>query len=371
MKIQVCDEGIIYRNAKPHLRSRHAYFPSLAVLPNGSIFAGFDIGSAFEAADVRSFYAISGDGGRSWSDPAPVVLPEFSRPFSSTCRFSASPDGHLIGIGALWDRSREDEGMANPKTGGFVETHPFLVRAEASSLSWDGPRFLSLPVNAPLEICSAPIFAPGGDWLWPASIWRDWEGRAPLGEQAVVIRSRDRGDTWSSWNAVMDGRSQGLVFWEIKMIRFADGRLLSVCWTHDTKAKRDLPVHYALSQDDGQTFTTPASTGLIGQTCTPVASADGHILSLYRRTDRPGLWAQISELDGNTWRNSHELLLWAGEGYTKESSDGAHATIERMSTLRFGLPTAVLLPEGGVLAAFWCMEDAVSIIRYFRIQITS
>ena len=41
--------GIIYRNPHPHLKSIHAYFPSVAVLGNGDLLATMVLGEAFEA----------------------------------------------------------------------------------------------------------------------------------------------------------------------------------------------------------------------------------------------------------------------------------------------------------------------------------
>ena len=35
--ITVQSTGVIYRNPKPHVRSVHAYFPSLAALDNGDL----------------------------------------------------------------------------------------------------------------------------------------------------------------------------------------------------------------------------------------------------------------------------------------------------------------------------------------------
>jgi sialidase-1 len=366
--LKVCESGLIYRNPKPHVVSRHAYFPSLCVLPNGDIFAAFDLGSAFEAADVRSHYVLSRDRGATWSVPVLVPLPDFPEPFSCTCRFRGSPEGELVGIGALWDRTRSDEGLANPETGGFVETFPFLVRADASTLEWRTPSWIETPLKGPFEICSPVFFTPSGECLWPASTQMNWDGNAEQGMQSIVMRSPDNGKTWPSWNAVMDGRSDGISHWEIKFVDLRDGRLLAVCWTHDSKTGADLPIHYALSSDEGRTFSSPASTGLRGQTCTPLVLNDGQILSVYRRSDRPGLWAQISTLDGETWVNHGEELLWGGVSHASGPKDPKFATTT-MSTLRFGLPTSVLLHDGTVLVAFWCVEDAVSVIRYFKIDV--
>ncbi len=227
---------------------------SLAVLPDGRIFAGFDLGSAFEAVDVRSHYAIFGRRRRGRG--ASLRRPRCRNilPFSCTCGFSSSPDGGIVGVGAVWDRSRDNEGLASEQTGGFVETHPFLIRGSARSLTWESPNWLDAPLAGPFEICSPVFFAPDGDWLWPASTWKSWDGEAPHGMQAIVMRSTDQGASWKDWNAVMDGRENGHIHWEIKLAAFPDGRILAICWSHDSNVGKDLPVHFAISEDGGKTF---------------------------------------------------------------------------------------------------------------------
>lgn len=366
--MKIINTGLIYRNPKPHVVSRHAYFPSLALLPDGTLFAGFDLGSAFESADVRSHYALSSDGGNTWGAPIAVPTPDFPEPFSGTCRFTCTPCGSLVGVGALWDRSRADEGLANPDTGGFVETFPFLVRADASSLEWVAPRWMKTPLAGPFEICH-PIFAnSGGDWLWPASTWKNWEGTSEIGMKAIVMRSSDAGETWPDWHVVMDGDSKGTIYWEIKLAALPDGRLLAVCWTHDADKGVDLPIHYAISKDNGRSFSAPMSTGLTGQTCSPSILSDGRILSFYRRTGETGLWAQLSHLEGDTWINGDEQLLWGGPTHAAGLQDPKFASTA-MSQLRFGLPAPLVLSDGTVMVAFWCVEDAVSVIRTITVAV--
>lgn len=366
MSITIAGTGLIYRNPKPHLVSRHAYFPSLAVLPDGRIFAGFDIGSAFEAVDVRSFHAISADDGETWSEPAPVPLPPFEKPFSCTCRFGAAPDGTIVGMGAVWDRTRPDEGLSNEVTGGFTETFPFLVKADSRTMNWQQPAWMKTPLPGPFEICSPATFLEDGEWLWPASTWKDWDGNAPEGMHAIVLRSSNGGVSWDTWNAVMDGRKEDVIHWEIKLAQFPDGKILAVSWTHDARAGVDRAIHYALSEDGGKTFSTPKSTELTGQTCTPAILPDGSILLIYRRTGEPGLWAQRSDIRDGVWRNLETSVLWGGASHA--GGGGKNSVVQQMSTLRFGLPAVKVLPDGKVFAAFWCVEDAVSNIRYFRLR---
>jgi len=58
-----------------------------------------------------------------------------------------------------------------------------------------------------------------------------------------------------------------------------------------------------VSGDGGATWSQPQSTGLIGQTMSLLALEDGRILTVYRRMDEPGLWANLSHLQDDQWIN--------------------------------------------------------------------
>ncbi len=57
--IDVHENGIIYENPLPQLRSRNAYFPGIQQLPDGSIIAAYTIGEAFESVDQTTYVAKS------------------------------------------------------------------------------------------------------------------------------------------------------------------------------------------------------------------------------------------------------------------------------------------------------------------------
>lgn len=85
----------------------------------------------------------------------------------------------------------------------------------------------------------------------------------------VAFVSRDRGRTWPKYMDVMYETGGKNFFWESKIVEFSDGRLLAVAWVYDDVIHQDRPNHYAISKDAGQTWSKPASTGLLGQTLTP------------------------------------------------------------------------------------------------------
>ena len=179
--------------------------------------------------------------------------------------------------------------------------------------------------------------------------------------------SHDQGQSWPKYQVVMRDPEQQVIYWESKIVELEDGRLLAVAWAYDQGAAQDRPNHYALSSDGGLTWSAPRSTGLQGQTLTPIVLPGGRLLCLYRRMDRPGLWANLSHLEGDGWRNDAEEPLWGtgAVGLTGSSDNMAY----NFQVLRFGAPCLTALPDGTILAAFWGYEDCVSNVRWFKLAV--
>ena len=110
------------------------------------------------------------------------------------------------------------------------------------------------------------------------------------------------------------------------------------------------------------------STGLIGQTQTPLVIGDDRMLVVYRRTDEPGLWLQDVRIEGDEWVNAGTQPLW---GHSQQGSTRmGDSMVENFRALRFGAPSVVRLDDEAVFVVFWCYEDNVSVIRWFRLELT-
>jgi len=243
-----------------------------------------------------------------------------------------------------------------------------MLRSNDHGKTWSDPVRQTPPLTGPeFELCAPIQVLPDGRWVWSTSTWFDWAGNCPDGLRQVGWVSDDQGKTWSSYMDVMHEPGNRTFFWESKIIPLPDGRLLSNAWVYDDIAKADRPNQYALSSDGGKTWTAPASTGLQGQTMTPVALEDGRILSVYRRTDEPGLWANLSRLEGDAWVNETEAPIWGhhARGLTSHSENMA----DNFAVLRFGAPCLIKEEDGTILGAFWCYEDCVSVLRWFSIRV--
>jgi len=360
----------MYRNPTPHLTSVHAYFPSVAVMPGGDLLATIVLGEAFEAVNLRTHITRSRDDGETWTPAVPLIpVDTDSRTISNASRLSVLPGGETVILTALFDRSDHPGcGLANPDTYGFVKTDFVTFRSSDSGYSWNGPYPVDHPLGeTPLELCAPVTPVGGGRCLIPTSTWNTWDGGGRYGFRMIALISRDNGVTWPNYVDVMADSKGDCVFWESKIATLPDGRLLATAWVHDRVQRHDLLNHYALGDHNGHSWTESMSTGLIGQTLTPCILEDGRIVSVYRRTDKPGLWANVSRIDGDRWLNDCALPLWGYDDAVVTAVKGN--AMVNFTRLRFGAPSVITLPGGDVYVAFWCYEDCVSVIRWFRFTV--
>ena len=196
--------------------------------------------------------------------------------------------------------------------------------------------------------------------------WRGWSGRAPNGMKTVALVSHDRGQTWPEYLDIMDGTADGVIHFEQSVVELPDRRLLAVAWAYEEATGKSRPNPYAICAD-GQVFSEIKSTGLRGETAKIHALPDGRILCLYRRTDAPGLWGNLSHLDGSVWVNDEQMPLWQG---SSSIMNAEATTSQALADLKFGFPSMTLLPDGDILAVFWCQEADVYNIRWLRIGVS-
>jgi len=361
--------GLIYRNQKPHVHSVHAYFPSVVAMDNGELLATLVLGEAFEAVNCRTHLARSRDNGETWQMEGCIYPGTKDRLTSDGSRITALPGGEVVVFMVRHDRADyPEEGLTNPVNMGFVPTELLFLRSDDYGHTWKGPTVLISPLEGPsFELCCPITPLKDGRWIMPTETWPGWNGDCPNGIKMVVFISSDRGRTWPEYMDVMDETENCVFFWESKVVEFSDGRLMAVAWVYDDIVHKDRPNHYAISKDGGKTWTKPASTGLIGQTLTPFFLEDNRILSVYRRMDKPGLWANLSHLEGDEWVNDSCEPLWGNQasGLTATTDNMAH----NFNVLRFGAPCITRLSDGTIFAAFWCYEDCVSVIRWFKFNL--
>ena len=348
--IEIADTGIVYGNPMPQLRSRHAYFPTAVQLDDGDLLVGMNIGSAFESLDMRSYVSRSSDQGNTWSEPRQIFQPDQSKhPVSTSCRIGKLDDGTLIGWISLFDRTREDHGLANPKTDGFCRTNFATIRSADGGDTWSAVEPVDLPVDwRHFEICAPPYQTEKGRLLVVTHPFPDWNGRlSPWGQDGKAFLSEDRGWTWTDMVHVFGEPEEEFSFNEMALTRLTDGRILAVSWAIDHRTEKKVANRMATSQDGGRSFENQRLAPLQGETCRPLGLEDNQLLAVYRRTDQCGLWAHLAKIEGNDWKPIDEKLLWGGN--VIGSRTDLDSKFAQMSTLRFGCPAVLRLDRKSVV----------------------
>ncbi len=364
--IECLETGLVYTNPQPYLKSCQAFHPTLVSLGNGEILCSFDLGEAVESLDYCTHLSRSTDNGNTWHLQGPLLNTTANRPATHSVRITRLSDNTLTGFGARFYRDDPTQGIVSRKTNGFVPMDLFLTRSNDAGRTWSPPEPLHPPIDNPaFEICHAIVERPDGTWLAPTATARGHNGTQPAGEKALIFHSANGGRTWPSYGITFE--QPGITHWEQSVVSLEDGKLLAVAWAHDASAGKNLPTSYVISTDGGHTFSSPRPTGLNGQTCKLLALPNHQILCVYRRTDKPGLWANLAHLDGDTWHNLAECPLW-GTNRNTSGMDGKQNTFDELSGLHFGYPTLLALNQTEVLIAFWCLEGWTCNIRWIKIQ---
>ncbi len=364
-RIRVQRTGVVFRGTPEDPHQRHAAFPSVARLADGKLIVTMTIGRGRNTADVRCYGVTSRDEGGTWSVPRLLFEPdERAHRVSAGIRTSRGTDGSLVGFVNLLDRSDPDAPTTNRVNGGTVPREHAIIRSPDGE-AWSALEFFQPPLDWHCFGEPSPVLALSADrWLLPSLTRLDWDGRCPYGLKSFVMISEDRGRTWPRCADVFDLWSKRIITWEQKQVVLADGRILAVTWAFNDATKENLPNLYTFSADDGDSYGPALESPLRGQTCTPLALADNHILCVYRRLDRNGLWAHLARIESDRWVSIAEHCLW---GADRTALIGADSSIQQQHTLQFGYPQLARLSNGDVFVVFWAVEDELSIIRSFAL----
>ena len=107
--ITVRETGLVYRNPRPELRSKHTWHPTISRFDDGEMLVTFDIADADVALDYRTYATHSTDAGATWTAPERVVPDPPGRPTTQSVRSNLMSDGSVVAMGALMYRDDPGE----------------------------------------------------------------------------------------------------------------------------------------------------------------------------------------------------------------------------------------------------------------------
>ena len=337
-------------------------FPQAVQLANGHVLASYSNAGGLDVSGGTDV-SRSTDGGRTWRRDGTILAATTDPVSTNLLRISASPDGRTVY--AYGQRSFIGA------TAGFGErrSEPIVVTSTDAGRTWTAPSRIPMPSDL-LEISHGILALPSGRLLAPAATIEPEH----IGEQVLVAISDVGGRIWPRRAVAMEDPGGTLGYLEQKLARLTDGRLIASSWTVDKVAITDHPNSYAISADDGLTWTAPRSIGTRGQTLSIVplgAGAGDRVLLLYnRRYGTQGIVMAIARMTEEDWPIEFEALMY--DAHAERPGMVLATGLAEMFELKFGFPTATRLRDGTVLATNWAVDarSGRTGVHWARLRVT-
>lgn len=367
-RLECLEEHVVYENPKPHVHSRHGYFPGLVRLKSGELIAMFVVAEAFEAPNGTTWISRSIDDGRSWKLQGPLY-DKSTVGFETTDCFKPTllRDGSLIAIGYRFHRHDLESPIALPETRGVLQGDNLVTFSRDGGRRWTAPAILPRSRPELLETSGPGLETESGDLLAVASLFRMPDGSSPSGDIGVLLRSRDRGTTWDDRATFFHTKASHIAPFESRICEMTPGRIVAVVWPYDTNAGRSLANHVVVSHDNGCTWSDPIDTGLRAQASNICWLHGDHLLTIHaHREESPGIFVRLVNFAGDRWKPIEEICLYGAGGRAQVRSGQEFAEIAR--SIRFGQPSLLKLRGEELLAYYWCVEDGQGRIRAHRLR---
>jgi sialidase-1 len=295
----------------------------------------------------------NGEPGGSWSD--------YLKP-------TALRDGTVVAIGYRFERQDPAAGISIEGTGGILPGQDIISFSSDEGRTWTRHRVIPRSRPEVYEISGPCIELKSGDLVAVAAPFKMPDGGNPSGQMGILLRSQDRGRTWSDDEIFFRSPDGNLTPYESRICQMQDGRLAAIVWAYDTSAGRHCPNHVVVSPDDGRTWSTPIDTGHWGQASNLIWLGGDRLMTIHaHRGERPGIFVRLVDFKGDRWTPLEEIVIY-GAGSPTQTKSGQNMA-EMFASLKFGQPSLLLLPDGEILAVHWTVEDGRGTIRTHRLRL--
>lgn len=357
----------VYDNPRPHVHSRHGYFPGAVRLPSGELICLFLMAEAFEAPNGTTWITRSTDNGATWELQGPLydksVLPVET---TDTLKASLLRDGSLIATGYRYFREDLEQGIGIEETGGILPGELVMTRSHDFGRTWATPRVIPRSWPELPELSGPVIETASGDLLGAAAPMKMPDGTNPSGQLGMLLRSSDGGETWDDRTVFFRSASGGMTPLESRLCEMQPGRIVALSWAYDYQAQQHRTNHIAISHDNGHTWSAPIDTGIRGQASSLLYAGGDRLLTIHaHRGPEYGLYVRVVDLSDDRWRVVEEAMIWNGA----PMNGSAQSMVGMFHALRFGQPSLLHLGGEEYLALNWSIEEGQGRIRGHRLRI--
>jgi sialidase-1 len=365
--IEYLEGRVVYENPKPHVRSRHGYFPGMIKLSSGELLTLFVMAEAFEAANGTTYVTRSGDLGKTWHLQGKLSESTAGLRASDQLKPTLLSDGTLLAIGYRFHREDPEQAIAVEETGGFQPGDNLVSFSRDEGRHWTEPAVIERRYPELIEVSGPAIETRSGDLLAAGALFHLPDGSNPSGPIGVLLRSRDKGHTWNDHAQYY--KWGNLTPYESRICEMQPGRLVIILWAYDSVSRKHSPNQVVVSHNNGETWSPPIDTGHMGQSSNLLWLGGNMLLSCHaHRGADPGLYIRIVNFEHDRWKPVEEKVIW-GAFLGQQTREGQ--PVDRMfASMRFGQPSWVQLSEDEFLAVHWSIEDGLGRIRAHRLRVT-
>lgn len=365
--LTIVDQGYI-----SHQLGRGAYMPFVTPLPDGTFIASQHVGAGLGTPDNYIEVLRSVDG-RTWINQGSIHggqgSPEDGWAYRAP-QIRVVPGGRLVmsatrfqvGGGPLFDP--DSEALQRPEM--------LLFWSNDLGRTWSTPQVV--PVDLPPERytwngAGSLLQLSPQRWMYPLETWKPEGYQGPPDQKAMAVFSADQGQHWGELTTIADDHTGKVLWWDQMCCLLPDGRIYTLFWTHQYGTSEDLNNHWAVSADQGRTWSVPRPTNLRGQVCTPIPLADGRVAAIHNfRREPQGIHVAISE-DLEHYDLTREMVVFdAGAEATLGKPKHENFLAEHL-LIAFGKPGGILLDNGDLLTYFWCTAGGVTHTRWVRLRV--
>lgn len=371
-RLRLLDDGVIYRNPDPGFKAECAFLPNVVPLGGDEVICIYRIGQAFYSTDGTLNVARSLDGGRTWTQEGRVWdVENDDRPYSYSAphAFRLS-DGEIV-LNAFRIDFSDPRPQFNPETGGHRPSDKIIMHSKDGGRTWTPPRVMNLPRGGLPDTPSSIIELDDGRWWLALELWKAWDDREPLHIKGYSTFSSDRGGTWSDAAPLESASDTAKMFSHSRYVKMLDGRIAALQWTQKPGSAEDFPAHITISNADASAWTYPAPTNLMAQTCWLADMGGGVMAAAY--TDRegmnPGIDVVLSQDGGKTWDVDNQVQVWDAVGQEYLGVERVPEYPKSHDNIAFGKPNLARMPDGTLIASWWCTQASVTHSRFARLSV--
>ena len=229
--IEYLEGHVIYENAKPHVRSRHGYFPGLVTLSSGGLLALFVRAEAFEAANATTYVTRSQDLGRTWQLQGPLYdKSHLGSEMSDYMKPTVLSGGRLLAIGYRFHRKDPVTALTIEETGGFLPGDDIVAFSQDEGRHWTEPIVIEHRHPELIEVSGPAVETQSGDLLAVGALFPLPDGSNPSGPVGVLLRSSDKGHSWN--DDVQFYKWANVTPYESRICEMQQGRLVVIVWAY-------------------------------------------------------------------------------------------------------------------------------------------